>query len=92
MKKHVVIQIFGRVQGVCFRAHAQKKALQLGLTGFVKNLPDASVYLEAEGEEGALQTLAEWAHCGPPAAKVTKVVVDFFDFSGTMKDFEIRYW
>lgn len=92
MKKHADIQVFGRVQGVCFRAYAHKKARNLGLAGYVKNLPDESVFLEAEGEEGALQTFVEWLHHGPPAARVTQVAVGFSEALKGFEDFEIRIW
>ena len=45
--------VSGRVQGVCFRAETQKQACQLGLTGWVRNLPDGRVELLAEGEDTA---------------------------------------
>lgn len=44
--KHISIRIYGRVQGVGFRVSAQKKADELGITGFVRNEPDGTVYLE----------------------------------------------
>ena len=92
MKKHVTLRIFGRVQGVCFRSEARKTAMKLGLTGFVKNMHDDSVYMEAEGEKQDLEVLVEWAHRGPPAAKVTKVMVDYSEVLTKVPDFEIRYW
>ncbi|NLV24827.1 MAG: acylphosphatase [Deltaproteobacteria bacterium] len=92
MKRHITIQVFGRVQGVCFRACARKKATQLGLNGFVKNMPDTSVYIEAEGEEEALQSLVEWAQSGPPAAKVIQIQVEYSDLLREFADFEIRIW
>ena len=55
-------------------------------------MPGASVYMEAEGEEDALQSLVEWAHHGPPAAKVVQVQVDYSDILRNPADFEIRYW
>jgi acylphosphatase len=51
MKKHFNIRISGRVQGVFFRASTKAKAEELGISGFVQNEPDGSVYIEAEGEE-----------------------------------------
>ena len=49
------IQFYGRVQGVGFRFHAQYAAETLGLTGWVKNLQDGSVVLEAQGGTAQLR-------------------------------------
>jgi acylphosphatase len=73
--KHVSMKIFGKVQGVFFRASTQEKAEELGLTGFVQNEPDGTVYLEAEGNPETIKQLEAWAHKGPSRAKVEKVEV-----------------
>ena len=73
--KHLNIQVFGRVQGVSFRAHTQDKAESLGLAGFVCNEADGSVYVEAEGAESDLADFVRWLHQGPPMAKVMRVEV-----------------
>jgi acylphosphatase len=84
--KHTRIEVYGRVQGVGFRYSAQNKALQLGLTGYVKNRADGSVYLEAEGSEARLSEFIRWCQTGPPRAIVKKVdvsegpVMDFQEF------------
>lgn len=69
----IQIQVFGRVQGVGFRYYTQQKANELGLTGFVKNKSDGSVFIEAEGEETKLNELLVWCHSGPSWAKVQEV-------------------
>jgi acylphosphatase len=74
--KRVSMRVHGKVQGVFFRASTQGKALELGLTGFVRNEPDGTVYLEAEGNPEALKDLEAWAHQGPDHARVEKVVVE----------------
>jgi len=86
------MQVFGKVQGVCYRAFASKKGARLGLAGFVKNLPDGSVYMEAEGEEAALRSFEDWAHKGPPSARVDRVELNYSDRLSNFEDFEIRYW
>ncbi|WP_162428308.1 acylphosphatase [Pontibacter pudoricolor] len=73
--KHVSMRVFGKVQGVFFRASTQEKAEALGLTGFVQNEPDGTVYLEAEGNPETIKQLEDWAHQGPSRAKVEKVEV-----------------
>ncbi len=71
--KRVSITIKGRVQGVFFRKYTVNKALELGLSGFVKNLPDESVYAEAEGEETGVQLFVQWCHQGSPLSRVDEV-------------------
>lgn len=70
---HLNITVRGHVQGVSFRASTTEQAERLGLQGWVCNQPDGSVYLEAEGEEDALEALLDWLHQGPPAAEVSRV-------------------
>jgi acylphosphatase len=72
MRKHIDLVIQGKVQGVYYRASAADKAKELGLTGFVRNQPDGSVYLEAEGAEDKLDQLYQWCLHGPPRAHVTE--------------------
>jgi acylphosphatase len=88
-KKGVILQIYGRVQGVGFRYYTQKKAEELGITGFVKNRPDGSVYIEAEGNAGALETFIRWCEEGPSWARVRQVDRQFIPPQG-YSDFEIR--
>lgn len=72
--KGVRIRVSGKVQGVFFRASAKDVAEGLGLSGVVRNEPDGSVYVEAEGAEGALDHFAAWCRQGPPRAKVLTFV------------------
>lgn len=65
--------ISGKVQGVWFRASTQKEAKQLGLTGWVRNLPDNRVEVLACGEKEAIAKLSTWLNSGPPLAKVSEV-------------------
>lgn len=69
-KKHLVIRVTGKVQGVAFRASAAQKARMLALTGFVRNEPDGSVYIEVEGDPEVLNEFVAWCNLGPPAAVV----------------------
>ena len=59
-----------------FRAETQRKALEFGLTGWVKNLPDRTVELVACGTQELLEPFIAWLHEGPPRASVTRVSVD----------------
>jgi len=74
-RKHLRITVHGKVQGVYFRAATKAVANQLGITGFVKNLPDGTVYIEAEGGNFELDNLIEWCHEGPEQAHVEQVEV-----------------
>ncbi|MET4693754.1 acylphosphatase [Endozoicomonas lisbonensis] len=65
----------GRVQGVWYRGSTQRKAQELGISGWAKNLADGRVEVLMCGEESALTELASWLHEGPPAAQVESVSV-----------------
>lgn len=67
--------VSGRVQGVFFRASTRHRALELGVTGYAKNLPDGRVEVLAIGAETAVLGLCEWLWIGPPSAQVTAVAV-----------------
>jgi acylphosphatase len=76
-KKSVILKIYGKVQGVGFRYYTHKKAIELGLNGFVKNKPDGSVYVEVEGNEDMVQSFINWCEAGPMWARVSKVEQQF---------------
>ena len=82
--------IRGRVQGVFFRASAQREARRLGVTGWVKNRTDGQVEMLVEGEEMALRDMTQWAQHGPSAARVEHVEVRWKNYAGDHDDFEIR--
>lgn len=65
--------IHGKVQGVWFRAWTADMARELGLTGWVRNLPDGGVEAVAQGDRQALERFVERLHDGPPLARVTRV-------------------
>ena len=65
--------VIGRVQGVWFRKSTQAQAESLGLSGWVRNLPDFSVELKVSGEELAVRQLEAWLSQGPELAVVAEV-------------------
>ena len=69
MRARIVVR--GRVQGVAYRVSTQRRARELGLTGWVRNLEDGSVELEAQGAAPVLDELEAWCRRGPMLAKVT---------------------
>jgi acylphosphatase len=76
MKKHLNILVKGKVQGVWYRKSTKDKADELGLFGLVKNMPDGSVYIEAEGNDAPLKSLVEWCNSGPELSRVDNVSVE----------------
>lgn len=71
--KHLDITVKGKVQGVFYRASTKAVADQLGIRGTVKNEPDGSVVIEAEGEPALLDMFLDWCKEGPENAEVTAV-------------------
>lgn len=71
--RHVLVS--GRVQGVGFRWYARERAEQLGLAGWVRNLPDGKVEVWLEGREQAVEAMLVWLERGPPAAHVKNLEV-----------------
>ena len=83
--KSISISIKGKVQAVFFRKYTKDKADELLLTGFVKNLSDGSVYVEATGSDDALNKFVTWCHHGPLLANVQSVEtnqIPLRDFDG----------
>ncbi|QLH44003.1 MAG: acylphosphatase [Coxiellaceae bacterium] len=68
MSLHCIVQ--GRVQGVYFRDSTRRKAQTLGVTGWVRNLPDGSVEVLMSGEAALVAQLREWLWQGPALAAV----------------------
>ncbi len=88
----VQAMVYGRVQGVFFRAFTLRQARELGLTGYTRNLPDGkAVEVQAEGERNKLEKLIDHLKVGPPAAKVEKVVTNWSEYTGSYTGFSIRY-
>ncbi len=84
--------VYGYVQGVFFRAFTSKRATELGLRGYVRNLPGReAVEVQAEGERKQLEELIGYLKAGPPAAKVEKVVTNWSEYTGSYSGFSIRY-
>lgn len=95
--RRVRARVRGRVQGVAYRASTRAQAHRLGLAGWVRNLPDGAVELEAEGNAEAVAALLAWCEQGPSLARVTGVDVEELapsESSGAAqerRDFAVRY-
>ena len=83
--------VHGYVQGVFFRAFVSHWADELGLTGYVRNLPSGAVEVVVEGEKKQLEKLIGYLKVGPPSAKVEKVVSNWAGYSGKYSGFGVRY-
>lgn len=90
-KARVNIFVSGSVQGVFFRMETKNKAKELGLFGWVRNLADGRVEILTEGEKDKLEELVSWARKGPDSARVDDLEIDWQQFKGEFKDFEISY-
>jgi acylphosphatase len=89
--KRVQVIVRGRVQGVYFRASARDRARQLGLSGWVRNCPDGSVEILAEGDKARLERFMVWCHGGPPGAVVTDLDIKWQEANGEFAGFVIKY-
>ncbi len=84
------IAVSGRVQGVGFRVNAKRVADRLGLSGWVRNLPDGSVEILAEGPEGYVEEFIEWCSVGPTSAIVDEIKVERAPAEGRLSGFQRR--
>lgn len=82
---HLKLKITGKVQGVWYRGSTKLKARELGLTGFVQNESDGSVYAEIEGLASKVEKMVEWCRKGPEFAKVEGVEIE----EGEWRDFKV---
>jgi len=83
--------VFGRVQGVFFRDSTRSEARRIGVRGIVRNLPDGSVEVVAEGPEALLQELMGWCHRGPPAARIDRVQPEWSEALNEFEGFRVQY-
>ncbi len=86
---HAIVK--GLVQGVGYRFFVIRRAELLGLTGWVKNLPDGTVEVVAEGDRELLEELIKELWRGPSAAQVTDVIINWERYTGEFKNFDVRW-
>ena len=88
----VQVLVYGHVQGVFFRAFTSRQAVELDLTGCVRNLPSGEIVeVQAEGERNQLERLIGYLKLGPPRARVDKVETRWSEYTGSYSGFSIRY-
>jgi acylphosphatase len=86
------VTIYGKVQGVFFRAFTSRAAKSLGLRGYTRNVPRSNaVEICAEGEKQKLKELISQLEIGPPEALVERIEVTWVPFTGHFSHFEVRY-
>jgi acylphosphatase len=86
---HVIVH--GHVQGVYFRAYVEENAYELGLTGFVRNLPSGvDLEVEAEGEKPKLEALLSILKKGPSNSEIEKLTINWTKTTGKYSDFTVR--
>ena len=91
-KANLLAVVYGLVQGVNFRSFVIRRANELGLTGYVRNvLLDGTVEVVAEGEREKLEQLLRYLEAGPRAARVKRVNVDWSEYSGEFSRFDVRF-
>lgn len=88
VRAHLLIS--GRVQGVNYRRDTRRTAMSLGLTGWVRNLPDRRVEVVAEGEEERIEELIRWCREGPALAIVRGIEVQREAPTGEFEAFTVR--
>ena len=81
--------VFGRVQGVYYRANTRDAARERGVDGWVRNLDDGRVEAVFEGPREAVESMVDWCHEGSPRAEVSDVSVEYRVPEG-LSGFEIR--
>jgi len=86
---HIIVR--GVVQGVGFRFFVHRVARELNLRGYVRNLYDGSVEIEAEGERGLIEELIKRVKVGPPLSSVRDLKIEWKKYQNKYNSFEIRF-
>ena len=91
-KARLTALVYGHVQGVCFRYFVQSKAMELGLKGYVRNLPSGNaIEVQAEGNHNTLETLIAKLQTGPPGAIITHLEINWANTLKHFREFTILY-
>ena len=91
MIETVIVSITGKVQGVFFRIETQRAALDKGLTGYVRNMPDGSVQALFQGDLRCIEKMIAWCRQGPPHSRVDGVTSQSIQLVDNLTGFDIRY-
>ncbi|HLG23942.1 MAG TPA: acylphosphatase [Candidatus Nanoarchaeia archaeon] len=85
---HLIVH--GRVQGVFFRDNTRKKAIELGLFGYAKNLDDGTVEVVLQGNESKIKTLIDFLRKNPGISRVDDIQITDADFK-KFGNFEVNH-
>ncbi len=88
VRAHVLF--YGQVQGVYFRDNTRRKAEDLGVVGWVRNLRDGSVEAVLEGPQEPVEALIEWCRTSQPYARVAEAKVSWDEYQGSFDTFSVR--
>lgn len=91
-RRRIRARVHGRVQGVAFREYTRRQATQLGLSGWVRNLPDGAVETVFEGPAESVEMLLGWLDAGSPQARVDRVEVMEEEPLGETGAFTIQFF
>jgi acylphosphatase len=83
------VRVSGQVQGVFFRDSTRQKAEELGLAGWVRNMPDGQVEALFEGPTEKVREMVTWCEEGPQRASVENVDTNFENAGGDLEGFEV---
>jgi len=89
--QYISFKVIGKVQGVCFRAYTQEKALLCNIDGWVKNQPDGSVSGEANGVEENIHTFIHFLKTGSPNSSIQNLEIVSNESSNQYEGFQILY-
>ena len=91
MKKLIIIKVYGKVQGVFFRATTKKEADRASVMGWVRNLPDGRIEAVFEGDQKEVEEMVAWVRRGGPVfSSVEDLGVTWEDYKGEYDNFEIK--
>lgn len=86
----VRILIEGRLQAMNFRFNAQRQANKLGLVGFVRNLTDGRIEIEAQGEENNVKKMLDWCQEEPHSSQIRSILFRYDEPANRYSDFSVR--
>lgn len=89
--KRIHVYISGIVQGVFFRAATRRAAMDLNLTGWVRNMDDGRVEAVLEGDDADVEEMIAWFQVGPPSARVENVTTSEEQYTGGFRNFSIKH-
>ena len=89
--KSLKIKVHGSVQGVGFRYSTIQAAVRLGVSGWVRNEWDGTVFIHCEGESSSVDSFVRWCRKGPSMAHVTSLDITTVPYQGVYNGFNVDY-